>query len=76
MSEPSKPTIIFFDNDATNLRNFHLNYRLKSMFNIINILVDDKKPNEFCGDKTEPESQKVEYMNHFKRFGNSYAQLT
>ena len=76
MSEPSKPTIIFFDNDGKNLRDFDSNRHLKSMFNIINILVDDKKPNEFCGEKTEPKSQKVEYMNHFQRFGNSYAQLT
>ena len=76
MSEPSKPTIIFFDNDGKNLRDFDSNRDLKSMFNIINILVDDKTPNEFCGDKTEPKSQKVEYMNHFQRFGNSYAQLT
>ena len=75
-AEPSKPTILFFDNDGKNLRDFHLNRTLNTMFSIINILVDDKKPNEFCGDKTETESQKLEYINHFKRFGNSYAEVT
>lgn len=74
--ESSKPTIIFFDNDSNNLRDFDSNRRLNSMFNIINILVDDKKPNEFCGDKMISDLQKLEYINHFKRFGNSYAELT
>lgn len=75
-AKPSKPTIIFFDNDERNLRDFDSNRHLKSMFNIINILVDDKTPNEFCGDKTDTTSKKLEYINHFKRFGNSYAELT
>jgi len=75
-TESSKPTIIFFDNDSKNLRDFDSNRRLNSMFNIKNVLVDDKKPNEFCGDKMISDLQKLEYINHFKRFGNSYAELT